>query len=240
MNHAIHANFPHAATVARADIYLRIHKALRACMADTLLWIGRLDCADPREVADAMAQVRSIAGFCAGHLRHEDEFVHPALEAARPGAAREIEDEHVHHNAACARLAQLADAIGEAGAAERQPLAKQLYRALALFLAESLVHMDKEETDNNAILWAGYDDQQLMAIEHAIVASLSDQERATSMRWMLPALTPAERLAMFEGVRRGAPPPVFDAMLAGLRPLLAAADWNKLCAGLSRPELLAA
>jgi iron-sulfur cluster repair protein YtfE (RIC family) len=239
MNQTIHATFPHA-TVARADIYLRIHKALRACMADTMLWIGRVDCADPHEVAEAMAQVRSIAAFCAGHLQHEDEFVHPALEAARPGSARGIEDEHLHHNATCARLAQLADAIGEAAAADRQPLANKLYRELALFFAESLVHMDVEETDNNAILWAGYDDQQLMAIEHAIVASLTDQERATSMRWMLPALTPGELLSMFEGVRRSAPPPVFDAMLAGMRPLLAAADWNKLCTGLSRGELLAA
>jgi hypothetical protein len=100
--------------------------------------------------------------------------------------------------------------------------------------------MDMEETDNNAILWAGYDDGQLMAIEHAIVASLSDQERATSMRWMLPALTPGELLSMFEGVRRNVPAPVFDGMLAGMRPLLAAADWNKLCTGLSRSELLAA
>ena len=60
------------------------------------------------------------------------------------------------------------------------------------------------------------------------------------MRWMLPALTPGELLAMFEGVRRNVPPPVFDGMLAGMRPLLAVADWNKLCAGLSRAELLAA
>jgi hypothetical protein len=187
-----------------------------------------------------MAQVRSIAGFCASHLRHEDKFVHPALEAARAGAARAIEDEHVHHNATCARLAQLADAIGEAGAPDRQPLANQLYRELALFLADSLAHMDVEETDNNAILWASYDDRQVMAIEHAIVASLSDQERAISMRWMIPALTPAELLSMFEGVRLNAPPPVFDGMLAGVRPLLAAANWNKLCTGLSRGELLAA
>lgn len=238
MSQTIHATFPHAAT--RVDIYLRIHKALRACMADTLLWLGRLDCADPREVADAMAQVRGIADFCAGHLRHEDDFVHPALEAARPGAARAIEDEHVHHTADCARLAQLADAIEQAGAAERQPLANQLYRALALFLAESLAHMDVEETANNAILWGGYDDGQLMDIEHAIVASLSDQERAITMRWMLPALNPGELLAMLEGVRASAPAPVFDAMLAGMRPLLAAPAWNKLCTGLARAELLAA
>lgn len=226
--------------ISRFDIYHRIHKALRACMADTLLWVGRLDCADPRDVGAAMAQVRSIAAFCVSHLDHEDDFVHPALEAQQPGAAQQTEHEHGHHAATCAHLAALADAVEAAHGAQVQAAAGQLYRALALFLADSIVHMDMEETDNNAVLWAGHSDDQLIAIEHAIVASLSDEERAVTMRWMIPAMTPTERLAMLEGVRSQAPAPVFAGILAGMQALLAANDWVKLCNGLGRTQRLAA
>lgn len=226
--------------LARFDIYHRIHKALRACMADTLLWVGRLDCADPRDVGAAMAQVRSIAVFCASHLDHEDDFVHPALEARQPGAARQTEHEHGHHAATCAHLAALADAVAAAHGPAVQAAAHQLYRALALFLADSIIHMDMEETDNNAVLWAGHSDDQLIAIEHAIVASLTDEERATTMRWMIPSMTPTERLALLDGVRQQAPAPVFAGMLAGMQPLLAANDWVKLCDGLGRAQRLAA
>lgn len=226
--------------IPRFDIYHRIHKALRACMADTMLWVGRLDCADQHDVGAAMAQVRGIAAFCASHLDHEDEFVHPALEAQQPGAAQQTEHEHGHHAATCAHLAALADAVEAAHGPQVQVAARQLYRALALFLADSIVHMDTEETDNNAVLWAGHSDDQLLAIEHAIVASLTNQERAVTMRWMIPAMTPVERLALLEGVRSQAPAPVFAGMLAGMQPLLAANDWVKLCNGLGRAQRLAA
>lgn len=238
MNHSLHA--PSVQPFARFDIYHRIHKALRLCMTDTMLWVGRLDCADPRDVAAAMSQVRSIAAFCASHLDHENEFVHPALEARSPGSAQQTELEHAHHFEACARLGELADAVEAARAPASQALANQLYRELALFFAESVVHMDMEESSNNATLWASHADADLLAIEHAIIASLSDEERGVTMRWMIPALTPSERLAMVDGVRQQAPAHVFTAMLAGMQALLSQQDWLKLCDGLGCAEPLAA
>jgi uncharacterized protein YjeT (DUF2065 family) len=41
-------------------------------------------------------------------------------------------------------------------------------------------------------------------------------------------------------VRRGTPPQAFEAILEGLKPLLLAADWSKLMAGLKRGPRLAA
>jgi hypothetical protein len=238
MNQPLHAHT--AQPFARFDIYHRIHKALRLCMTDTMLWVGRLDCADPRDVAAAMAQVRSIAAFCASHLDHEDQFVHPALEARSPGAAQQTELEHVHHFAACARLAELADAVEAARAPASQALANRLYRELALFFVDSVNHMDIEESNNNAALWATHSDAELLAIEHAIIGSLSDQERGVTMRWMIPALTPSELLAMVEGVRQQAPAQVFTATLVGMQALLSQQDWLKLCDGLGCAEQLAA
>ena len=40
------------------------------------------------EVSAVLAQVRSMASFCAGYLDHENRHVHPAMEARLPGSAK--------------------------------------------------------------------------------------------------------------------------------------------------------
>ena len=80
-----------AATEApRFDMYGGIHKALRAFMADTLLAVGRMDCEDRLDVAQATERVLVLLEFCAGHLKHENEFIHAAIEARAPGASASL------------------------------------------------------------------------------------------------------------------------------------------------------
>ena len=52
----------------RFDIYLHVHKGLRAFMVDVLTNVGRINAADPIEVAAAVAQVRSLLEICRAHL----------------------------------------------------------------------------------------------------------------------------------------------------------------------------
>jgi hypothetical protein len=209
----------------RFEIYRRIHKALRACMGDTLVRVGRLDAADAGELRETLAQVRLLLDFCTSHLEHENDFIHAAMEARRPGSAETTAGDHVHHIAACQRLAALADAL------ERRPgeaRAFELYRYLALFVAENLTHMHIEETENNAVLQRAYTDAELIAIEQAIVASLTPQEQGLTMRWMIPAMNPEERAEMLLGALANMPAQAFDGMLGALKPHLPERDWDKL------------
>lgn len=128
---------------------------------------------------------------------------------------------------ALATLAELAQ--GDA----RRVQVHQLYQRVSLFLADSIVHMHMEETENNAVRWATHTDAELAAIERAIVDSLTPDEKARSMRWMVPALAPHERLALLQGIRRGVPPSVFAHMFDGMRALLGAAEWDELGAALA-------
>src|SRR6478735_7927880 len=86
-----------AAQTQRFDLYTGIHKALRALMADTLLAVGRMDVADELELAQVTQRVIELLEFCRSHLRHENEFVHSAIEARAPGASGAIAHDHVHH-----------------------------------------------------------------------------------------------------------------------------------------------
>ncbi|HEY1042611.1 MAG TPA: hypothetical protein VGE60_02000 [Telluria sp.] len=114
----------------------------------------------------------------------------------------------------------------------RIALAAKLYHAASLFMADSLHHMHMEETDNNAVLWAAYDDHQLFAIEMEIVSTLTPAEHGMTLEWMIPSMTPQERLGMLSGVQKGAPVQVFCGMMEALRQHLGARQWQQLADGL--------
>ena len=182
-----------AAALPRPDLYAPIHKALRHAMTDTLLEMGRIDVADAASFGRTLGRVDALLDLCAGHLMHENEFVHPALEACEPGASARIAHEHVEHEQAIAALRDEVAALRRAAPADRDALALRLYRHLALFVAHNFEHMHFEETAHNAVLWAHYSDAELMQLHEQIVGSIAPEEMLQVMDWMLPALTPAER-----------------------------------------------
>ena len=112
-------------------------------------------------------------------------------------------------------------------------MARALYQQLALFVAHNFEHMHQEETAHNAVLWAHYRDEEIVAIESAIHASLEPDEAMLCMRWMLPNLAPAERALVLTDLRAQAPAPVFDAVLALVRPQLSALQWGRLARDLA-------
>lgn len=211
----------------RHDIYAFIHKGLRAFMSHTLLRVGRLDADDAAEVAEVSQEVRALIDVCRAHLEHENDFIHAAMQARAPGSCARVEADHRHHEAALDELTALLSRVpGNATAAQT------LYRKLAAFVAENFEHMQREETEHNAVLWAHYSDAEIRDIEHRIVTSQSPQDAALTLRWMLPHMTPAERAGMLGGMRAQAQVETFDGVLSQIRPLLGGRDWRKLATAL--------
>lgn len=221
-----------AAAAPRLDMYSGIHKALRAYMADTLLALGRMDTDDQLEVAQVSQRVLDLLNTCLSHLQHENAFVHPAIEARAPGGSEVIGHEHEDHVKHIQRLATVVMALREAPGAARPGVAQRLYRDLALFIAENLQHMQVEETAHNAVLWTRYTDEELMAIHDALVASIPPEEMMLIARWMVPFLSPAERIGLLADIRAKAPAPAFRAILDTVQPHLTQAEWGKLARGL--------
>jgi hypothetical protein len=105
---------------------------------------------------------------------------------------------------------------------------RRLYLRLSVFVAENFEHMQREETQMNAALWATHSDAEIMAIEQRIIASHQPEDMQVALRWMLPHLSPQERSAMLGGMRANAPAEAFAGVLAVIRPLLGGRDWRKL------------
>jgi hypothetical protein len=231
--HACDARKPALTSVPRYDIYRKVHAGLRACMCEALTAVARMDPDDPADVAAIVVRVEELVTLCGGHLANEDAFVHPAMEARRPGSTARGAHDHAEHLQGFARLAHDVDALRTAPGASRAVAAAALGRDLAAFVADNLVHMAAEERDHNAVLWTTHTDDELRAIEASIVASIPPTKLASHLRWMVPALPPADRLAMMQRLRAFAPPAVFDAALAAIEPHLDDREWMKLAKGLS-------
>lgn len=221
-----------AAVTPRMDMYAFIHKALRAYMSDTLVALGRVDVNNEPELGQICDRVRQLLDFCRAHLRHENDFIHPAMERHLPGSAAAVAQEHVGHVQAIATLADGTAQLVACAPERRAPLAHALYRQLALFVAHNFEHMQQEETQHNAVLWAHYSDAELVAIHDRLVASIPPEEMGVVLRWMLPHLTPDERAMMLADMRRSAPPPAFEAALALARAQLTPREWDKLARAL--------
>lgn len=216
------------AQAPRRDLYADIHKALRAFMSDTLVRIGRLDVHDPADRDAGLAQLAELLDFCRDHIRHENDFVHTAIEARQPAGASRMASEHAEH------LDSIDALQGEAAALQCAPieaapaLALRLYRHLALFVAENFEHMHLEETQHNTLLWAHYSDAELDALHDRLLASIPPAGHLLVARWMLPALPPVERAGMVGGMKAGMPPEALLSVLTMVRPHLDASGWRKL------------
>jgi hypothetical protein len=223
-----------AAAQPRLDMYTPIHKALRACMAQALLALGRLDVEDDAQVRATAAEVAALLDLCLAHVRHENDHVHVAIEARAAGASAAVAHDHDGHMRDAAALREAALALEVLAPRLRQLAADRLYGALALFVGENFVHMHIEETAHNAVLWARYTDGELMDIHDRLVAAIAPQEMAVVLRWMLPALPPAERQGLLAGMRTALPAPAFEGVLAIAQAHLPAGDWARLARGLGR------
>ena len=228
MSAVLKQSLPAEAVEQRHNIYTIIHKALRAFMADTLLKIGRMDAADDSECADALAQTRKMLALCSSHLHHENTFVHPAIDRVSPGYSARTAKEHVQHEAEIADLLREIEEFETTPGARRPRAACALYLHLSTFVGDNFSHMAMEETENHAVLVAGYSNDEVLAIEHALVAALSPETKFLAMSWMLPYANASERAALLGGIKRGAPRELFEVVLGLARDSLNQRDFFKL------------
>lgn len=226
-----------AAATPRFDVYTTIHKALRQFMADTLARVGRLDAHDDREREAVLDQVEALLLQMRSHLQHENEHVHAAIEARRPGGSRTTAADHVGHLESMRNLEDEAQALRHARAEQRPVLALRLYRHLSVFVGENLEHMHIEEIENHASLWALYSDEELMAMHARLMATIGPEEMALTARWMAAALNPQELAALFGEVRQNAPAEAFAALLDIARSQLDQNRWATLARALGLPPV---
>lgn len=221
------------ALTPRPDVFAFVHKALRLATTDALTRVGRLDSNDDGDVRAAALSVRELVELGRVHLASEERHVRPVLEAALPGASGRTARDHDDQLRAFDRLEADVRAVERATGPRASVAAHRLYRDLALFAAESFVHMHGEEVDDNAVLWGALDDGELAALERRLLAADDPAQQALLLRWLAPALTPAERAAFFARVRAKLTPPAYAVVMSDVLAQLDRGAKRKLLHALS-------
>lgn len=215
-------------SIPRYNTYFIVHKALRANMATVLQQLGSCDWTDDEDTAHALTELRNLLSLCESHLQHENEFIHKAMESRAAGSTARISGQHEEHVASIKSLREEAESIRTGTGSQRVLAGAALYHHYSFFVAENLEHMLEEETDNNAVLWQHYSDDEIRAIEQLLVASIEQPKKMLFMPWMLTATNAGERGAMLTALHSQLPPPVFESVVTMLSARLPQKEWLKL------------
>ncbi|HEY8926927.1 MAG TPA: hemerythrin domain-containing protein [Polyangia bacterium] len=182
---------------ARLDSFTPIHKGMRRSLFETALLLARTDFESTAETAAAEEATTTCLGYLREHAEHEDRHVIPRLAELDAALAAALEIEHPQLERAALAVDTLWPRIAAApSGSARAALGRELVRRFQTFVAQQLQHMDREEREVMAVMWAGLTDAELGAISGRIVADIPPARMSEMMALILPALSGPERDAM--------------------------------------------
>ena len=202
----------------RLDLFTSIHKAIRAMMYDAGNRLQTADFADNRTATRTTAHLVSVLSLMREHHDTEEEFVFPQV---RPYDESLIDELQSQHRTIETLLAIAGDAVAVVDAADpwsRQEAGVELNRRFNELAAFYLQHLAQEEVTVIPVTWEHFSDDELAAIQGAIMASMRPQLALDWLGWMFRGLNRQELVAMLAGAKATMPEPALD----GIRDLGAA------------------
>jgi hypothetical protein len=198
----------------RFNSFNLIHKALRALLYDTALMLQQTLFADTTEAEVALDRVKTVINTFQQHAHHEDTFMLPAAGAFVPRIVEEFEKEHEEDMELGNRLIHIINSFRSARLPrERNMCGADLTKAFTDFMMFNIGHMAKEEVKINPVLWDHYTDQELMALNARLAATIPAEEKIFNAKWMMRGINKAEAIAWLTAVKQTAPSFVFQQLL---------------------------
>ncbi len=198
----------------RYNVFLMIHKGLRAFMYDVSVNIQHTNFATAGGFPHSLEKLENLLDTFDKHGHHEDEHIFNMLAACNPQLQAEMEQEHVTDHALSDKLRTLTERYrNTSDTAEHIAIGSEIAYALNDFIAFNLTHLNKEEIVVNASLWQHYTDEDILAANMRMIATLSPEEVQHSATWMMRGCNDAELSGWLSNIKKQAPPPVFDLLL---------------------------
>jgi hypothetical protein len=210
------------------DLYRDIHKSIRVNLFDVVATAGRTDPGDRAARIELAARVRDLVDFLLFHAEHEDRVLDGPIAEVLPDVAAEIAAEHVSLEAGMDHLVQIAERVFGGTEADARASTHELYLELAAFTSDYLAHQDTEERIVGPALFDHFGIEPLLEMHGRILAAISPEQMGWSLSKMVPAMNVDDRTEMFAGMRLGAPPEAFEAMLGLAADVLTESDFEAL------------
>jgi hypothetical protein len=181
-------------TIARLDTLTPIHKGLRRALFETAIQLARTDFGTPDAIAAARQKVAQTFDFLREHAAHEDREVVPIVARLDPALAEQLHLDHPELERLAIAVESLWPRIEALDVAlARDQLGAELARRFNAVVAAQLAHMDREERDLNAVLWAHLRDDELAQLGRRIVSVIPPARMQEWGALIDPSLNDTER-----------------------------------------------
>lgn len=182
--------------VPRLDPFTPIHKGLRRLMFEAGVELARTDFGDAAAIGAAAGAVTTCLRLLREHADLEDRHVLPLIERADPELAAAIAVEHPSLERATIAVDTLWPRFAALDGPGRVDLGDELVRRFNALVAEQLRHLDREERQVNAALWAALTDAEIGASSVAIVRELGPERMAEWGQVLATSLNAGELAVM--------------------------------------------
>jgi hypothetical protein len=224
----------------RYNIFLQIHKGLRALLYETALQMQHTDFWNVEEGENAIEAVSDVVRLFEKHAATEDTLVFPSVEKYDPAVSDAFEQEHVKDHLLGNMLTEAMVSYREAAVInEKAEAGRRVQLAFTKFMVFNLEHMAKEEEVINPILWRHYSDPELMGITQVILSKLSQEDRIEVSRWMMRGLNNSEITGWLKGVEKNAPEDVFRSLFVTAEKELPERRFREVLENLTEGAMLA-
>jgi hypothetical protein len=199
---------------SRVDLFGVIHKGLRAQLFWAAGLVARTDFGDELEGAAAVSALERLLGFLSEHATHEDTNVMPLVSGADGHLWAALSRDHAQLDAIQHELVLLLAELRRRPAGERAVLGPDIVSLVNGLVAEHLLHMEREQHEANAVLWARYPDAVLALSRARIFESVAPERYLEWMQIVLPALNAPERRGLLAALERLLPAESFVRLAA--------------------------
>jgi len=208
------------------------HKGLRNGLSQFTLLAGKTDYTNPQQVATLHQMGQEIFLFLNSHAGDENNVSLAELEKRAPNTSKHIADDHdlIHHTQS--QLENMLERLHTDTSTDKVSEGKKFYDQLNIFHADYLKHMTVEDDEIQTLLWDNFSDEELMAHRNQIMGTMQPQTLLVMFKYIIAALSPAERIGLLRGFKMNAPEPFFKQSLDVIRPTLSQAEWDALNDGL--------
>lgn len=216
----------------RFDLYGPVHKGIRFALSGLCHQAGSEDSTNDEKVQSFIEEFKRVVIILESHSKDEDDYFHEHIQKYAPDTLQELEEEHSGLDQKLGRLIELVNRLESEQSADRSETWYRIGKDLNRFTAEYLTHLEREEGPGMQALWANMTDAQLMELSANLRAAIPPYTMSIFMYYMIPSISHQQRVEMFSGMKKFAPPAAFEANMKLAESRLDKHRWTALQAAL--------
>jgi len=214
----------------RINLFENTHKGIRNGFSQLSFLAGNTDYTKPEPVKKLYDLGKDVFLLLNIHAAEEDEMIMAELEKKAPNSTKHDIEEHEAIEAEQQQLEKMLDEIydGAMNHGDMTVLGNRFYFEINLFYSQYLIHMADEETDTMNMLWENFTDEELAQIRKRSIAQFTPEVAMKWQSFIIPSLSPVQRVAVLKSVKANAPRQSYNAYLRVVEKNLPAEEFADL------------